>query len=217
MRGGISRQRGWPPGLDCPSDPEMDQGSPTLAAIAGKHPQTAQAWMQMTLQSEWQCLQQVVEGVADTFTPIEEAIEREFPQALFDLPQEEVSSLQPLPSLSVRCAGLGLPVPTNSAGWRCDTSKACTQLLVDSLLSGEALDLHQHLQEAGSQRRAVTAERQKEEEEEEILSPSAQRHLDCMKETGMWSSTMPNLLNGGVSRLCPPAVRSGACAPPLSL
>ena len=175
----------------------------SLAKIARRHPQTAFAGLAFSLQSEWQHLQRVTSGAKDAFAPIEQAIEKEFLPALFDLPEEEITPLRALLSLSVRRAGLGLRSPVETADRCFSTSKACTTKLVNSLLTGEPLDVHQHLREAGEKRRAAAKERAEMEDEvlEAILlasNHSQRRRLERVKKAGSWLSTTPHRLNGTV-------------------
>ena len=172
-----------------------------LARIARRYPQTAHAGLTMSLQSEWQCLQRVTSGVRDAHAPIEAAIVEEFLPALFDLPKEEVEHLRPLLSLSVRCAGLGIRSPTETAEGCYATSKACTRKLVDSLLEGTDLDVLGYLREAGLERRAAVKERQEQENDalQALLltySPAQQRRLQRVAKAASWLSTAPNRLNG---------------------
>ena len=56
----------------------------TLAGVACKHPQSAYAVMQKSLQQEWAFVQRVTPGIGDAFVPVEEEIAKAFLPALFE-------------------------------------------------------------------------------------------------------------------------------------
>ena len=54
-----------------------------LAGVALKHPQSAYAGLQKSLQQEWDFVQRVTPGVGAAFDPVEEALQEVFVPALF--------------------------------------------------------------------------------------------------------------------------------------
>ena len=55
----------------------------TLAGVARKHPQSAYAGLQKSLQQEWAFLQRVTPGIDNAFRPVEEEIAKAFLPELF--------------------------------------------------------------------------------------------------------------------------------------
>ena len=56
----------------------------TLARVACKHPQSANAGLKKSLQQEWSFIQQVTPGIGDAFGPVEEDIATAFLLSLFE-------------------------------------------------------------------------------------------------------------------------------------
>jgi hypothetical protein len=54
-----------------------------MAKVAGRHPQTAYAGMQRSLQQEWEFIQRVTDGLSNEFDAIEQALNDKFLPALF--------------------------------------------------------------------------------------------------------------------------------------
>ena len=86
----------------------------TLAGVARKHPQSAYAGLQKSLQQEWEFVQKVTLGIGDAFGPVEEETATAFLPGLFEgvgdgSPGREITCL------SVKQAGLALPDPTRTA------------------------------------------------------------------------------------------------------
>ena len=61
-----------------------------LAGFAQKHPQSAYAGLQKSLQKEWDFVQRVTPGVGDAFGPVEVALKEIFVPELFHGLQEGV-------------------------------------------------------------------------------------------------------------------------------
>ena len=55
----------------------------TLAGMARKHPQSAYAGLQKSIQQEWSFVQRVTPGIGDAFGPVEEEIATVFLRELF--------------------------------------------------------------------------------------------------------------------------------------
>ena len=86
----------------------------TLAGVACKHPQSAYAGLQKSLQQEWAFVQQVTPGIGDQFGPVEEEIAKAFLPELFEgvgdgAPGREITRLP------AKQAGMALPDPTLTA------------------------------------------------------------------------------------------------------
>ena len=86
----------------------------TLAGVARKHPQSAYAGLQKSLQQEWAFVQRVTPGTGNPFRPVKEEIAKAFLPALFEgagdgAPGREITRLP------VKQAGMALPDPTLTA------------------------------------------------------------------------------------------------------
>ena len=104
----------------------------TLAGVALKHPQSAYAGPQKSLQQEWAFVQRVTPGVGAAFAPVEEALREVFLSALFrglteGLPTSENTRLP------VKHAGLAIPDPVLMAPEKCTASCVITGHLVLAL------------------------------------------------------------------------------------
>ena len=86
----------------------------TLARVSRKHPQSAYAGLQNSLQQEWTSVQQVTLGIVDAFGPVEKALRETFEPALFDGLRDGVSE-RGVTRLPVKQVGLYLPDPTQTA------------------------------------------------------------------------------------------------------
>jgi hypothetical protein len=82
------------------------RGIESLSRVARRFPQTAYAGLVKSLQMEWQYLQQVTPGAADSFIPVEEALHSSFIPALLEESEAGVAKLRALLQLSVRQAGM---------------------------------------------------------------------------------------------------------------
>lgn len=185
-------------------DPQIQQwvkGIKALAKVARRYPQTAYAGLQKSLQSEWMYLQRVTDRVSDDFAPIERAIQEDFLPALFDATKEEIAEMRPLLALSVRRAGLGIPVPTLSGPPSYRTSTQCTAMLTQSLLTGGPFSVADY--QADNKAERIAAQRERAGREELVLKgivesapPNQKRRILRSTETGSWLTAMPNALNG---------------------
>ena len=113
-----------------------------LSSIATMYPQFACTALQKLLQHEWQFLQQVVEGIPDRFSPIEDAITDAFLPALFgtDVP----TTTQDIIALPVKLAGLALPNPIATYNTNCISSELITSHIVAALRECEDFSFHAH-------------------------------------------------------------------------
>ena len=85
-----------------------------LAGVAHKHPQSAYAGLQNSLQQEWAFLQRVAPGLGEAFSPVEEALPEIFVPALFKSLREGVPEHKNT-RLPVKQVGLALPDPVQTA------------------------------------------------------------------------------------------------------
>ena len=83
----------------------------TLAGVACKHPQSAYAGLQKSLQQEWAFVQRVTPGISNAFRPVEEEIEKAFLPALFEGVRDRAPGRE-ITRLPVNQAGMALPDPT---------------------------------------------------------------------------------------------------------
>ena len=56
----------------------------TLSGVFRKHPQSAYAGLQKSLQQEWALVQLVTQGISNAFGPVEEEIAKAFLSTLFE-------------------------------------------------------------------------------------------------------------------------------------
>jgi muconolactone delta-isomerase len=85
-----------------------------LALVADRYPQAAYAGLQKSLQTEWQFLQQVTNGLGNKFLEIKKRLSQEFPLSLFGVDSvDETHKL--LACLPIKAAGLVIPNPTATA------------------------------------------------------------------------------------------------------
>ena len=120
----------------------------TVATVARQYPQTAYVGLVQSLQAEWHYLQHVMLPTDNTFDPVEQAIKDMFLPALFGEEAKHTVELQPLLTLSVHWAGIGILMPTTSGPRSHDTSKASMATLISSLQNGEAPDVAVYVQAA---------------------------------------------------------------------
>ena len=104
----------------------------TLAGVDRKHPQSAYAGLQKSLQQEWVFVQRVTPGIGNEFGPVEEEIAKAFLPALFEgvgygTPGREITRLP------VKQAGMALPDPTLTASENWQASCVITGHLVSAL------------------------------------------------------------------------------------
>ena len=136
--------------------------------VAKQFPQTAYAGLAWSLQLEWQYLQRVTPGIAESFSPIEDAIATEFLPALFDATAKELaphrtSDVLPDPRDSSVCS---LPCSSHFQGPR-----AAHKLQLEA----QEAELKSLLESA---------------------SPADARRVKRSAAMGAWLTTLPNTLNG---------------------
>jgi len=146
-------------------------------------------------------LQRVVGDIGDAFDPIESAIISTFLPALFDTPQAIHKDLRALTSLPVKKAGIGLPNPTTAAPHNHTSSKECTAVLTNALLTGEGWHIndHQHAMHAGrvdARLRNSTSHQASLDLLATSMTPLQLRRTERGKKTGGWLSIIPDIVNG---------------------
>ena len=83
----------------------------TLARVSSKHPHSAYAELQKSLQQEWAFVQRINPGIGEAFDPVDKALQETFLPELFEELREETPKLG-VTRLIVKQAGLDLPDPT---------------------------------------------------------------------------------------------------------
>ena len=107
----------------------------TLAGVSRKHPQSAYAGLQKSLQKEWAFVQWITLGIGDAFSPVEKALRETLVPDLF----EGLGASAPdrvVTHLTFKQAGLALPDPTQTAPENWTASCVITGHLV-AALSGQ--------------------------------------------------------------------------------
>ena len=118
-----------------------------LGGIATRFPQTAYAGLVKALQNEWTYLQRVTTGSGSLYAPIENEITKDFLPAL--LGQATIGqTMRNQTALAVKQAGLGIPNPTTTMEDNSSASINCSELLVESLLTGEPINIVAHQKHA---------------------------------------------------------------------
>ena len=103
-----------------------------LSGVAPKHPQSAYAGLQKSLQQEWAFVQWVTPGVGDSFGYVETALKETFVPALFKGMRESVPERE-VTRLPVKQAGLALLGPSQMAPENWTASCVITGHLVAAL------------------------------------------------------------------------------------
>ena len=96
-----------------------------LAGVALKHPQSAYAGLQKSLQQELAFVQRVTPGVGAAFGPVEEALREVFVLALFRGLTEGLTTRENT-RLPVKQAGLAILDPVKTAPENCTASCVIT-------------------------------------------------------------------------------------------
>ena len=180
---------GWVTGVDA------------LSRVAQPSPHCAFVGLQKSLQSEWMHLQRVVDDIGSAFQPIEDAILTKFLPALFDTPLAIPPDLRTITSLPVKKAGVGLPNPTSTAPHNHTSSKECTAVLTNALLTGEGWHITDHVNAMHTGR---TDARLRNSSAHQLsldllapdMTPFQLRMTERGKKTGGWLSIIPDIVNG---------------------
>ena len=171
-----------------------------LAGVANKHPQSAYAGLQKSLQQEWAFVQRVTPGIGDAFGPVEEEIETTFLPALF----EGVGDGYPgraITRLPVKQAGLALPDPTRTAPDNCQVSCVITGHLVSALRGQVTFRTADHAAclrdgRAAVRRKSVAKTMASLETTIAGAPESVTRRLTRATKTGAWLTVQPSTVNG---------------------
>ena len=172
-----------------------------LAAAAVRFPQAAYAGMVKSLQNEWQYLQRVVPDSGPLFQPLEDTIKTKLLPALFQAEPHLVPT-RSLLERPVRHAGIGIPNPVTSAPEQFAASRAVTAALSSSIQDGSPFDATVYKAGASAVRRELTAARSAshatslQQHLATEVSTVRKRRLLRARETGLWLTLSPELLNG---------------------
>ena len=185
-------------------DPQVQKwtaGVKTLARIARHFPQTAYAGLSKSLQAEWQYLQRVTPDCGSAFSPVEDAIRTAFLPALLGSDEPVADALRTRITLPVKCSGLGLPNPVDSASHHHSTSRESTSTLSKSICQNADLHVGAYLHDSHQARRTGRMTRlQADQAVLESLAaasrPIQARQLRRACDTGAWLTAMPDRLNG---------------------
>ena len=114
LPGRFYRRRGSGTGLARGGKRGWSELVKVLAEFAHKHPQSAYAGLQKSLQQEWAFVQRVTPGVGESFGPVEKALREIFVPSFFKGLREGVPEREII-RLPVKQAGLALPDPIQTA------------------------------------------------------------------------------------------------------
>ena len=114
-----------------------------LAGVALKHPQSAYAGLQKSLQQEWDFVQRVTPGVGAAFGLVEEALREVFLPALFRGLTEGLTT-RTKTGLPVKQAGLPRPDPVQTTPENWTVSFVITVHLVAALRGQAAFRIADH-------------------------------------------------------------------------
>ena len=167
-----------------------------LAKIAKEEPQAAHSAFNVGLSQRWTFIQRTVQGIADLFHPLENAIREQLIPAICG---RHVSDIERrLFALPYRYGGLGIRNPVETADTEYEASTKVTQPLADLIVQQE-MDLSRldrdKVKEIKLEVRAEK-ERKFKAEEAEIaldLDEKTQRLVKCAQEKGAssWLSALP--------------------------
>ena len=171
----------------------------TLAGVARKHPQSAYAGLENSLQQEWAFVQRVTPGISNAFGPAEEEIAKAFLPALFEgagdgAPGREITRLP------VKQVGMALPYPTQTAPENWQASCVITGHLVSALRGQVPFRTADHA--ACLQDGRATVRRQNAAKVVASLETSIARspvevtcRLRRATKTGAWLTVQPSTVN----------------------
>ena len=172
----------------------------TLARVARKHPQSAYAGLQKSLQQEWAFVPRVTPGIGEAFGPIEEDIAKAFLPALFEgvvdgAPERAITRL------SVKQAGMALPYPTRTAPENWQASCVITGNLVSALRGQVPFRTADHTAclrygRAAVRRQSVAKAMLSLEVSIAGAPAVATRQLQRATKTGAWMTVQPSTVNG---------------------
>ena len=176
----------------------------TLAGVARKHPQSAYAVLQKSLQKEWTFMQRVTLCIGDAFVPVEKSLWETFSPALFQVLGEGALG-RGVTCLPLKQAVLVLPDPTNTAPENWTASCVITVHLVAALRGQVEYRTADHLACLQEGRTAVwkrSSKRSSQRAEEALSAIVAEapvqgaRRLQRATKTGVWQTVQPSMVNG---------------------
>ena len=172
----------------------------TLAGVARKHPQSAYAGLQKSLQQEWEFIQRFTPDIGDTFGPVEEVLRDTFIPVL-SKGVGEGTPVWGVTCLPVKQAGLALLDPTKASPENWVESCVKTGNLVAALrVQGDfrTEDHAAYLKEGREEFRKWNANRSEEALEETLAGDPVQvaRCLRRLTNMGAWLIVQPSTVNG---------------------
>ena len=179
---------------------EWTESVEILAGVSPKHPQSAYAVLQKSLQQKWVFVQQVTPGVGDAFGLVETALKETFVPALFEgldkgMPERGVTRLP------VKHAGLALPDPYQTAPENWTASCVITGHLVVALRG--QVEFRTADQSACLREGRTAVRRRGQRRAEEALTAALEgdpvlhaRRLQRATKTGAWMTVQPSTVNG---------------------
>ena len=178
------------------------EGIKALSKVAVRYPQAAYFGFCASLQSEWQYLSRVVQGVEVHLQPVEDAIRKFFIPALLCIqPSEVTDQFRRILTHGVKMGGLNIRDPCACAARLYQSSSEASAVLVQSLIEHGTLDSVGHKQcvrKAGADARKERMLEEKEFlDEMKASAPKAvKRRLERFGNTGAWLTATPNALDG---------------------
>ena len=174
----------------------------TLARVAERYPQAAYVGFTFCLQNEWQYVQRIVQSSGTAFAPLEVAIREALLPSLLGISGLEIDAeFRQLLSQSLKCGGLAIRNPMDTAMPAHEISTLASSHLVDSLLCPqEPFHLQRHMETvtaAASQGRKDRIEREMDFlGERATKSPAVGRRDKRASQMGIWLSLIPSRENG---------------------
>ena len=172
----------------------------TLAGVARKHPQSAYAGLQTSLQQEWSFVQRVTPGISNAFGPVEEEIAKAFLPALFEGAGDGAPGRK-ITRLPVKQAGMALPDLTQTAPDNWQASCVITGHLVSALRGQVSFRTADHaacLREGRAAVRLQNAAKAVASLETTIARAPVDvaRQLRRATKTRAWLTVQPSTVNG---------------------
>ena len=171
-----------------------------LAGVSHKHPQSAYAGLQKSLQQEWAFVQRVTPGVGEALVPVEEALQEIFVPALFRGLSEGLLKRNNT-RLPMNQVGLDLPDPVQTPPENWTASFVITGHLVTALRGKVVFQTANHSVYLWGGRLAVWHRGEKRAEEALTAAlegaPVMQaRRMRRAAKTGAWLTVLPSTVNG---------------------
>ena len=103
-------------------------------------------------------------------------------------------------TLAVKWAGLGIPDPTTTTTANYSASRDCSELLVESLMTGEPIDIVAHQKHATNSQK-ISKERRKAKELGRLaelklgVDKATALQMDHACKSGAWLTVMPSFMD----------------------